>query len=429
MALSSVTSMGGSPGTAIGTRVEQQSVDTEQEMVMQASTRWGWWTVFVKEVRENLRDRRALGMALLYGPLFGPVLFAVMTAFIVGKQNEDAEKSLSIPVIGAEHAPNLIGFLRQQGVTIKAAPADPEGAIRAQDEDVIVRLTPAFGEAWLAGEPAKVDLLLDESRQTTRATLGRIRALLDAYSGQIAALRLQVRGIDPQLGRPLLIARHDLSTARSRGATLLAMLPYFLILCAFLGGMYLAIDATAGERERQSLEPLMTTPVAPGQIMTGKLAATFVFAAASVVTCIIAFAIGLKFVPTNDLGFDLDLSPLTALAVMALLMPIALLAAAVQTIIASFARSFREAQTYLQFLMIIPAIPSLMLVINPIKPLAWMLATPLLGQSLLINQLARGDAPGLGAFALCTAGTLLAALAASALAVRLYSSERLALAV
>ena len=126
-------------------------------------------------------------MALLYGPLFGPVLFAVMTAFIVGKQNEDAEKSLSIPVIGAEHAPNLIGFLRQQGVTIKAAPADPEGAIRAQDEDVIVRLTPAFGEAWLAGEPAKVDLLLDEMSRDEPAQGAVLDRMLDLLT--IAALR------------------------------------------------------------------------------------------------------------------------------------------------------------------------------------------------------------------------------------------------
>lgn len=391
--------------------------------------RGGWWTVFVKEVRENLRDRRALGMALLYGPLFGPVLFALMTSFIVGKRADDAEKPLAIAVIGAERAPNLVDFLRQQGMVIKAAPADPIAAIRDQQEAVIIRIGKDYAADWLAGEPARIELLLDESRPETRAVLARVRGLLDGYGGQIASLRLRLRGLDPKLGAPLSIAHQDLSTAQSRGATLLALLPYFLMLCAFLGGMYLAIDSTAGERERQSLEALMTTPVAPGQIMAGKLAATTLFAVASVVTCIVAFQIGIGFVPTEDLGFMLSLSPSVAAQVLLLVMPVAFFASAVQTVIASFARSFREAQTYLQFLMVIPSIPSILLAIAPFKPSLWMLATPLLSQSLLINQLARGEAIGHGDVLLCVGGTVLAGLATAAVAVRLYRDERLALAV
>ena len=396
---------------------------------MNTRSRSGWWTVFVKEIRENLRDRRALGMALLYGPLFGPVLFALMTSFIVGKRADDAEKPLAIAVIGAERAPNLVDFLRQQGVEIKAAPADPEAAIREQKEVVILRVADDYAADWLDGEPARIELLLDESRQETRAVLARLRGLLLAYSGQIASLRLRLRGLDPQLGTPLSIAQRDLSTAQSRGAVLLAMLPYFLLLCAFLGGMYLAIDSTAGERERQSLEALMTTPVAPGQIMAGKLAATTLFAVASVITCIVAFQIGIGFVPTEDLGFALRLTPAVAAQVLLLVMPVAFFASAVQTVIASFARSFREAQTYLQFLMVIPSIPSVMLAVSPFKPSAWMLATPLLSQSLLINQLARGEAIAAGDLLPCIGGTVLAGLLAAAVAVRLYRDERLALAV
>lgn len=388
----------------------------------------GWWTVFVKEVRENLRDRRALGMALLYGPLFGPVLFAAITTFIVGKRADDAERPLAVAIIGAERAPNLVAFIRQQGVQIKAPPADPEAAIRAQRESVIMVIAADYADDWQAGRPARVELLIDESRQETRQVLGRVRGLLEAHASQIASLRLLLRGIDPQVGAPLSIAYRDLSTAQGRGAVLLAMLPYFLLLCAFLGGMYLAIDATAGERERQSLEALMTTPVAPGQIMAGKLAATTLFAVASVVVCITAFQFGIGFVPSADLGFVLELSPQAAVQVLILVVPVALLASAIQTVIASFARSFREAQTYLQFLMVIPSIPSILLAIAPFKPVAWMLLTPLLSQSLLINQLARGEAISLADLLLCVGGTVAASLVTAGLAVRLYGHERLALA-
>lgn len=396
---------------------------------MRSGWRGGARVVFVKEVRENLRDRRALGMALLYGPLFGPVLFAVMTSFIVGKTLDDAEKPLTLAVAHAEAAPNLVGFMRQQGVTIKPAPDDPEAAVRRQDEDLVLRIPADFAADWTAGRPSRIELLVDDSRRTTTASVNRIRGLLQAYSGQISRLRLLVRGVDPQLITPLAIVQHDLSTAEGRGATLLAMLPYFLILCAFLGGMYLAIDSTAGERERQSLEPLLITPVPPAQILIGKLAATTLFALMSVVSCVIAFRIGVRFIRTDELGLTLAIGPTAALLMILLIAPVALLAASVQTIIASFARSFREAQTYLQFLMIIPAIPSVMLVVNPIKATTWMLATPLLSQSLLINQLARGEALPAADLALSVGGTLLASGFAALLALRLYRGERLALTV
>lgn len=386
-----------------------------------------WWTVFVKEVRENLRDRRAVGTALLYGPLFGPLLFALMATFIVGKRTEAAERPLSIAVIGSERAPNLLGFLRQRGVVIRAAPQDPEAAIRDQQEEVVLCIPADYQARWLSGEPARVELLLDSSRQAAQLTVSRLEQLLDAYAQQTSKLRLLMRGLDPQLATPLSIARSDQSTARSRGANFLALLPYFLLLCAFLGGMYLAIDSTAGERERQSLEPLMITPVAPAQIMAGKLAATTVFAVASVITCIVAFHFAVQMIPTADLGFELNLTAKVAVQMLVLLVPVALFAAAVQTVISSFARSFREAQTYLQFLMIIPAIPSVVLVVSPVKPVLWMLLTPLLSQSLLINELARGDQPSLADLMACVIGTVIAALLVSALAIRLYGREQLAL--
>jgi sodium transport system permease protein len=391
--------------------------------------RSGWWIVFVKEVRENLRDRRALGMALLYGPLFGPLLFAGLTSFIVGKQLDDAEKPITLAVIGVEYAPNFVDFLRQQGVMLKTPPKDPEAAIRDQSEEVVLAIPSGFGADWLAGKPARIELYVDGSRQASRGAIQRVRGLLNAYSGQVAQLRLQLRGIDPQVSAPLQVVRHDLSTNQSRGATMLAMLPYFLILCAFLGGMYLAIDTTAGERERQSLEPLLINPVSTTQIMAGKLAATTVFALASVVSCVIAFKIGLPYVRADELGVLLTLTPLASLLIVLLVAPIALMAASVQTIIASFARSFREAQTYLQFLMLIPAIPSLLLAVNPIKATSWMLFTPLLSQSLLINQLARGDSLAPLDIAMSIAGTLAASFIAALVAVRLYRGERLALAV
>jgi sodium transport system permease protein len=391
-----------------------------------SGSRRAWITVFSKEVRENARDRRTLASALLYGPLVGPVLFAILISFIMVQQRDKFEKPLELPVVGVEHAPNLVRYLEQQGVIVESAPDDAEAAVRKQREDVVLRIGATFGEHWQAGKPAPVDLLFDASRTHTGPSVERTRALLQQYGSTVAALRLQVRGIAPQVIAPVAVVDRDLSTPQSRTGMLMAMLPYFLILSAFVGGMYLAIDTTSGERERQSLEPLLITPVSRAQIMFGKLLATSAYAAASLLICVIAFVISLGMIPQDVAGFSLQLPATTAALIMVTVLPIALLAASTQTVVAAMAKSFREAQTYLQFLILLPAVPSLVLVVNPMKPELWMYVTPLFGQSALIGELVRGEAVSMIYIAACSLSTVLLSVLFAMLAVRLYHSERLA---
>ncbi len=386
-----------------------------------------WITVFIKEVRENARDRRTLASALLYGPLVGPVLFAVMMVFIMGQQRDKAEQVIELPVVGAEQAPNLVTWLQQQGVVVQPALDDPEAAVRDQAEDVVLRIPPTYAEHWTQGHTAPLDLIYDGSRTHAATTVRRIRALLETYGRQVAALRLQLRGIAPEVIAPLAVVDRDLATAQSRTGMLMAMLPYFLILSAFVGGMYLAIDTTSGERERQSLEPLLITPVSRAQIMLGKMLATSAYAAASLMICVAAFMVSLRQIPVELTGFALALPLRTALLIVVVVLPIALLAASTQTVVAAMAKSFREAQTYLQFLVLLPAIPSLVLVVNPMKPALWMVLTPLFGQSALIGELLRGQSVSFAAILGCSLSTVLVSMLFAVLAVRLYQSERLAI--
>jgi sodium transport system permease protein len=386
-----------------------------------------WWTVFCKEVRENARDRRTLASALVYGPLVGPVLFAMLISFIFVQQREKFERTLELPVVGAEHAPNLVRYLEQQGVVVRPAPVDARAAVRDQSQDVVLRIGPQFAEHWHAGKPAPVELFYDASRTHTTPAVERTRALLQQFGSTVAALRLQMRGIAPQVIAPLAVVERDLATPQSRSGMVMAMLPYFLILSAFVGGMYLAIDTTSGERERQSLEPLLITPVSRAQIMLGKLLATSAYAAASLVICVLAFVVSLGRIPVDVTGFSLQLPPATAGLILLTVLPIALLAASTQTVVAAMAKSFREAQTYLQFLVLLPAVPSLVLVIHPMKPELWMYLTPLFGQSALIGELLRGETVSMQLIAGCSLSTVLLSALFALVAVRLYDSERLAI--
>lgn len=384
-------------------------------------------TILRKEVRENLRDKRTLTSALLYGPLIGPVIFVLMMNLVINKQIEKAEAPLKLPVIGASHAPNLVDFLRQQGLEPQPPVADPIAAVRDRDADAVLKIPAGYGKAWRKGEPAQVELYFDSSQSDSSAPVHRIRRMLDAYGQQNGAMRLIARGLSPSLVQPLHVDQRDQSTPQSRAANLFAILPYFFVLTVFLGGMYLAIDLTAGERERQSLEPLFANPVARWRILLGKIGAISAFSLVSLVISIIAFAIAGHFIPTDKLGMVLKLDAMFAVQVLLLMAPLVALLAVLQTLVSAFAKSYREAQTYLGILMLVPALPSIVLSVSPVKTSQWMYAVPLLAQQVGITDLLRGSAVGGTDIGIALVTGFAAALLVGLVTAQVYRSERLAI--
>jgi sodium transport system permease protein len=382
--------------------------------------------VMRKELRDLFRDRRTLYIALLMGPILLPVFMIGLGAMTSKKISSQLEKTLEVPVVGAEHAPNLVTWLEGQNLRIKPAPGDPEAAIRDQDEDVILRIAPQFAQDWRAGEPALVELLHDASRDDSRIPVARVQGLLQNYGDTVGALRLLARGISPAVARPLRVAQADLSTFEARQGQALAFLPYLLILSAFLGaGVLLVIDATAGERERQSLEPLLATPAAREAIMSGKIAAACTIGLASLLLTLVAFKIGFQFAP--GLGGKADV-PISAIATLLLILaPTVLLGTTLLTLIAASAKSVKEAQSYMGILILLPMVPTLVLLVNPVKNELWMLTVPFLAQNQAIMQVLRGE----GLTALEWATYLAAGFGLGALlwgiAARMYHRERLAI--
>ena len=384
-------------------------------------------TVFLKEVRENLRDRRTLTTAFLTGPLMTPFLFLMLISFTVNRQLEKAEQPLKVPVIGAQYAPNLVSALKAGGIVPQPALANPEQAVRDQEVDLVLRIATDYPKAWRKGEPVQVELIYDSSHSDSNTPVERVTKLVEGYAQQQGAMRLVARGLSPAVAMPVIVAKRDQATAQSRAVLMFNMLPYLFVLTIFLGGMYLAIDLTAGERERQSLEPLFANPVPRWKIFLGKLAAICAFSTTSLVISLIAFAVIGRFVPTEKLGLEVTLGPSFALHVLLLQLPLIALLAALQSMVAAFAKSYREAQTYLSLLMLLPILPSIALMVMPIKPQHWMYAVPLLGQHLGILDLVRGDGIGAVPLALCLGGSALAALVATLVTMQLYRSERLAI--
>jgi sodium transport system permease protein len=350
-----------------------------------------------------------------------------MSSLGTKRQVEKLERTLELPVIGAEHAPNLMAWLEAQDVRAVAAPEDPDRAVRSQQIEVVLRIDATFGEDWRAGRPARLELIYDSSRPLqSGTTIARLRGLLEAYDAQVGTLRLIARGIHPAVVQPLLVGSRDVATPESRFDLAQQMLPYLLLLLAFIGGMQLAIDATAGERERQSLEPLLATPATRGAIISGKILATAAFTLLSVLVTLGMYRLAFALLPAERMDLSLAV-PVDALGLLLLvILPIVLLGATVLTALAAFARSHREAQGYLPLLIFLPMLPTLYLMVAPVKTQAWMLAVPFLGQNQLILRILRREPIELVEWAISLgAGFALVAIA-WLLAARLYHREQLA---
>ena len=346
-------------------------------------------TVMRKELLDLFRDKKTVALGLFMGPLLFPVLILGLGKLASNRISTQLEKPLELPVIGAEHAPNLVNWLAGRNVVIKPAPKNPEGEIAAQNVDVILVIPEDYGKQWRNTEPAAVEILHDSSRDDASIPVQRLENLLQNYSRSTGALRLLSRGVSPMANQAMLIEHKDLATPESRIGQALAFLPYLLILSGFLGGAALVIDATAGERERQSLEPLLATPASRGMIMSGKIAAACSFGMLGLLLTLLSFKLSFMLAPM--LGFKLDMTWLGIFKILIVLIPIVLIGTCLLTLIAAGAKSVKEAQSYMSMLMLLPMLPTIILMVNPIKNQLWMFMVPFLSQNQMILKIVRSE--------------------------------------
>ncbi|MEQ8207298.1 MAG: ABC transporter permease [Woeseia sp.] len=384
--------------------------------------------VFKKEVMDNFRDRRTLLSALLMGPLFGPILFAFVINLSLNQSLSNDSEALSLPVIGQEYAPNLLSYLESENIEVVDGPADREAALQAVKDgtyDVVVIIPEEFGQQLAAAVPALIEVISDQANTGAEREARRAMRALGGYGRELAGLRLSLRGVNPMLMRPLNIDVVDVSTPSGRSAILLGMLSYFFIFALLTGGMNLAIDATAGERERGSLEPLLCLPVSRDELIVGKILAACLFMALSLSLSLVSFYVTLRFVPLEQLGMTPNFGPLVVLTAFFLLVPFALLGAALMTLVASFTRSYKEAQTWLSAVLLAPTLPILIVSILQVRPSIELMLIPSLSQHLLLNSLIRNEPVNLLHVAVSASATLALGAATAWLCARLYRREGL----
>lgn len=377
-----------------------------------------WLTVLEKELMDLRRDRRTMINILLLGALLGPLLAMAILMLTMKMVSDEIEKLIELPVQGAEYAPALMAYLRQHKIAVAAPLHDPVRALSQQEADAVLIIPAEFPQQLRQGSPAALELLSDHSRSRTRIVRQRIKAAISRYSATIGSLRLSLRGIDPAVNRPIITRDRDL--ASDSGATqILVLLPYLLIIGIMQAAMVVAADLTAGERERQTLESLLVNPVPPGQVMLGKLAANFVVSLMVLALSLTGFVLGSRLIAASELGMDLQWGaiPLLILA----LAPLTFLFAALMTFVAAFARTVKEAQTYLTLLVLAAIVPSMIQMLMQMKVAGLQLLIPIWSHNYLVNELLRGESMAATDWVLPALGAICAGGVFTLFAARLYN--------
>jgi sodium transport system permease protein len=273
--------------------------------------------------------------------------------------------------------------------------------------------------------PATVEVITDQANTQAEREARRATRALQDYNRELAVMRLSMRGVSPQVLRPLNIDEVDVSTPSGRSAMLLGMLSYFFLFALLTGGMNLAIDATAGERERGSLEPLLCLPVKRDHLIFGKILAACLFMSLSLILSLTTFYFVLQFVPLQDLGMTPNFGPDVVLKGWLLLVPFALVGAALMTLVASFTKSFKEAQTWVSVVLLAPTLPILIVSILMVRPSTALMFVPSLSQHLLLVGLIKNEPLNGLHVAVSVVGTLLIGAALTWVCARLYRREGL----
>lgn len=381
--------------------------------------------VMLKEIKDNLRDKQTVFYALLFGPVLMPLIIGGSIIGSLKQLSINFDQVTPLSVVNSDSAPNLMEYLYSNNIDVQDAPNEPEQAVRTGDVPVVLKIMPNFGEALSDGQPAPLTIIVNEGDKNSAKQSRKIIALLQGYERTINALRLQHRGIDPNVFNSLDINREDVSLDGAGGQLIASLLPFLLIISMVMGGFYLAIDTTAGERERQSLEPLLSLPLNRSELVLGKFGATLCFVALSSILTALSVFILFKFFPSEMLGGGLSFDGMTILRAFLVASPLIAFISAVLITVSAFTRSSKEAQTYLGVLMVIPMAPFFILQFVNIRSELGSMLLPMMSQYQLLERIVLGDVIPSTYILFSVIGTIACAALLLLLAIKLYSRDRI----
>lgn len=387
--------------------------------------------VLRKELRETLREKRTLALLALFTLLY-PVLIGFMMHQLIDKSTKSEREGIELAVIGGSKAPTLMAQLGEQNITVKDAAPMEEDAIgemlRSKKVVAVLRLPEDFTESYYAMRPARLEIWFDSATESN-AQRREVEEVLEAYGSNVASARLLAHGVSPAALTPIQVQRYDTGTNASRSAMLIGSIIGILFFPAFMLSMSAAVDSTAGERERRSLEVLMAQPAHTWELVGGKWLAASLLAIVGVTLELVLAHLILKWLPLEEIGMSWSLGWGELALVCLVTMPLSLLAGALYVALAMNSKTFKEAQTVLSFVMIAPLVPGLVVSMLDLKTAQWMYLVPMLSNQTLVKELSKSGDIGVLPFVLTFLCSAIPALVVVGIASWRMKSERYVLAV
>jgi sodium transport system permease protein len=348
------------------------------------------WTVYCKELVDALRDRRTLLVVLMSSVAIGPGVLLLVSSLVAGF--EKRAEARVVVVQGIEHAPSLRNYLERQTFSVQPAAADHEQQLKDNKlGEPVVLIAPGFEAGLVGGQPPLVEIISSSANQRAQGGVGAVQRLMRGFNQEQAMLRLAARGVAPAALEALRVEERDLADPASRAAQLATMVPYFVLMAMLYGALNAALDTTAGERERGSLEPLLMNPATRWSLVLGKWGAVASLGMLIAVLSCLSFLPGQWLLRSEALAAMFRFGAAEALAFIGLLLPLAGALAALLMAIAIRCKSFKEAQANATVVMLGVSLLPLMTLFNQEGVSPWHLWLPALAQTTLMGRVLKGE--------------------------------------
>jgi sodium transport system permease protein len=322
--------------------------------------------VYRKELRDMLRDKRTIRSMVILPMVAFPLIF-LLIGYVGAQSSGKLNSEVSVVMIrGGEDSPKVMAALRAFP-TIQIVPYKDDAKQEISDKTIraLAEIPPGMDAAITNGHAVTIDISFYKNDERSEIASTKLQKFFDAYKSQIARQALAARGLPPTLVEPFTVDAENVAPpAKVGAATFGAIIPYFIIIFCFTGAMYPAMDLTAGEKERGTMETILSSPVSRTDLVIGKF---LMVVTASVVTAMLSLvSLGLSFkyfkdsfMAASGSSVPMSINPSSVVAVVVLVLPLAVLFAAGQLAVALLAKNYREAQSYIQplvFIVVAPAI-------------------------------------------------------------------------
>ena len=360
------------------------------------------WTIYRKEIVDALRDRRTMMAVLASSVLMGPLVLLAISGLVASLEANAEQRE--VVFAGIDRAPTLVNFLARQTYTVKPAPADYEQQLRqATLADAVVVVPDDFEAALVRGEAPIVEIVSDSANQRSQASAGRVSRLLEGFSRERATLTLALRGVSPDALEPIRVADRDLASTQTRATQITGILPFFVLMAVLTGALNAALDTTAGERERGSLEPLLMNPAERWVLVLGKWGAVASVGMLIAVLACFSFLPGQWLLRSDTLAAMFQYGVHEVMLFLVVLLPFAAAASALLMAVAIRCKTFKEAQASTTVVMLAASLLPLINVFSLGEESPWYLWVPALAQNLLMTHVLKGEAFTLEQLAVPTA--------------------------